>query len=148
MKKDVETLTKSKEKKRRFNIKSNKFTILDKIAAIENKEAIKSMLVFIAMIICLSFALSFGSYGYSILGEMLRNLGVYSIQVLFRLLFMGVFSYICMCILGFIAIVCYDENVYRYGEIAVKISKFTILFIVVTMFKESIIIGALKDFVF
>lgn len=145
--KEVNTKDKYNKKERKFKIslKSNKYTIIDKIIEIENKELSKSIFIYLGMILCVSFALSFGSVGYSIFNEIIKNFGVYSMQVILKSFLIGLFSYLCMCFMGFIALVCYDKNVFRYGEVAVKISKYSILFIIVTMFKDSQIIGFLKE---
>lgn len=143
--------TKEKYKKERNfknRLKSNEYTIIDKLIKIDDKEFFKSIFIYLGMITCVSFALSFGSVGYSIFSEIINNLVVYSKQILLKSFLLGMFSYICMCFMGFIALVCYDKNVYRYGEVAVKISKYSILFIIVAMFKDSQIMGVLKELLF
>jgi hypothetical protein len=140
--------TNKKEKKININLKRNEYTILDKILAVENNEALKSSFIYIAMILSVSIALAFGSMGYSILEEILKKFNVYSAQMLIELIFLGVLSYLCMIFMGFLAIVCYDNNVFKYGEIAVKVSKYTVLLIIVSMFKNSPIIGVLKELIF
>ena len=137
-----------KEKNSKFNLRSNQYTILDKILSVEDKVVFKSIFAYIIMVLSVSIAFIFGSMGYTIFVEIIKKFGVYSIKVKFELLFFGVASYVGMTFMAILAIICYDKNVLRYGEIAVKVSKVTILFVIVTMFKDSTIFGVLKELIF